>query len=184
MRRNGFTLMEVNLAVFIMAVGVLTMVSLYPLGFRESRQSREDVAGAAVADGVLGPLAAALSSTNMTWQAWRQICGGAGQSYPSEGWVSYCKGTQDYRPAQKATIRSTADGVISRICNAYKGDGDPKTSAMAALNAYRGSPAYAIVAYQSDAGTIRLSMRVATRAAMLFSQPLYYTEVHFQGMGE
>ena len=29
--------MEVNLAIFIMAVGVLDMVSLYSLGFRESR---------------------------------------------------------------------------------------------------------------------------------------------------
>jgi Tfp pilus assembly protein PilV len=35
--RLGFTLMEVNLAVFIMAVGVLAMVSLYPLAFRESQ---------------------------------------------------------------------------------------------------------------------------------------------------
>ena len=35
--RQAFTLMEVNLAIFIMAAGVLGMVSLYSLGFRESR---------------------------------------------------------------------------------------------------------------------------------------------------
>ena len=45
--RRGFTLMEVNLAIFIMAVAVLGMVALYPLGFRESEQSRDDVVAAA-----------------------------------------------------------------------------------------------------------------------------------------
>ena len=51
-QRAGFTLMEVNLAIFIMAVGVFSMCSLYTLGYRENRQSVEDVAGAAFADGL------------------------------------------------------------------------------------------------------------------------------------
>ena len=56
--KKAFTLIEVNLAIFIMAGGVLAMISLYSLGFRESRQSREDVASAALADSVLKPLIA------------------------------------------------------------------------------------------------------------------------------
>ena len=44
--QRAFTLIEVNLAIFIMAGGVLAMISLYSFGFRESRQSREDVASA------------------------------------------------------------------------------------------------------------------------------------------
>ena len=32
LRKLGFTLMEVNLAIFIMGAGVLAMVSLYPIG--------------------------------------------------------------------------------------------------------------------------------------------------------
>ena len=47
--QRAFTLIEVNLAIFIMAGGVLAMISLYSCGFRESRQSREDVASAALA---------------------------------------------------------------------------------------------------------------------------------------
>lgn len=35
--RMGFTLMEVNLAIFIMAVGLLAMVAVYPLAYRESQ---------------------------------------------------------------------------------------------------------------------------------------------------
>ena len=48
--QRAFTLIEVNLAIFIMAGGVLAMISLYSLGFRESRQSREDVAASAIAE--------------------------------------------------------------------------------------------------------------------------------------
>ena len=71
--RSGFTLVEVNLAIFIMAVGVLSMCALYGLGYRENRQSLEDVRGAAVAEANLSLLTAALSSTNMTWKSWTSI---------------------------------------------------------------------------------------------------------------
>ena len=54
--RKGFTLVEVNLAIFIMAVGVLSMCGLYSLGYRENRQSVEDVASASYADAYLAPL--------------------------------------------------------------------------------------------------------------------------------
>ena len=47
--RAAFTLMEVNLAIFIMAVGVLAMTSLYPLGFREGVMSLSDVTAAQTA---------------------------------------------------------------------------------------------------------------------------------------
>ena len=42
MLRKAFTLMEVNLAILIMAGGVLSVVSLFALGYRENRQSREE----------------------------------------------------------------------------------------------------------------------------------------------
>ena len=50
--RRAFTLIEVNLAILIMAGGILAMVSLFSFGYRENSQSREDVAGAAMADAV------------------------------------------------------------------------------------------------------------------------------------
>ena len=69
----AFTLIEVNLAIFIMAGGVLAMISLYSLGFRESKQSREDVASAAIADEVLNPLVVALSSRKLKWSEWKGL---------------------------------------------------------------------------------------------------------------
>ena len=44
MKHSGFSLIEVNMAVFVLAIGVLSMAALYPLGLRESIQSQADLA--------------------------------------------------------------------------------------------------------------------------------------------
>ena len=77
--KKAFTLIEVNLAMLIMAGGILSMVSLYSLGFRENRQSREDVEGAALADAFMSPVVAALSATNVPWSAWRSFSSSPGK---------------------------------------------------------------------------------------------------------
>ena len=38
--KKAFTLMEINLAILIMATGILSMISLYSLGVTQSSQSR------------------------------------------------------------------------------------------------------------------------------------------------
>ena len=85
MMKKAFTLMEVNLAILIMAGGILSILGLYSLGYRENRQSREDVASAAYADAVISPLVMALSATNLKWSSFKKL-----GSYPSEaGWKEY-----------------------------------------------------------------------------------------------
>lgn len=170
--------MEVNLAVFIMAVGVLAMVGLYPLGFRESQQSLDDVAGAILADAVLNPLVAALSSTNMSWQTWNNICGGQGKTVPSSGWKAFCTDSDSYIPGNNLNGKD----VISKIQSAYSGQGSfdiPESGSSAANGLY-----YALVAKQTEANTIQLSFRASRRKGQLFVQPFYFTEVHFQGFKE
>ena len=124
-QRSGFTLLEVNLAIFIMATGVLVMCGLYSLGFRENRQSVEDVASAAFADAYPGPLVQGLSATNMEWSTWIQIGDTPSQSetlsvasgvWPQEGWMAYVQrvgNTANYRV--KGDPRSTADGVFNKV---------------------------------------------------------------------
>jgi hypothetical protein len=63
MRRSGFTLIEVNMAVFVLAVGILSMAVLYPLGLRESMQSQSDIKQAMFADYVLSIAVAKASQT-------------------------------------------------------------------------------------------------------------------------
>ena len=190
--------MEVNLAIFIMAVAVLGMVALYPLGFRESQHSRDDVMEAVVADGILNPLTAALSAcaSNMTWQAWKDIVGsGDSALQPANGWEDYCNGSS-YTPKTKSAINSQARTVIQRIGSAYRGDGNPASDAQAVLN--NSGLACAIVLshgevptfgtrtgpsgyYLPDHSRIVLTLRIARRATQLFEQPAFYTEVHYQG---
>ena len=187
--RRGFTLVEVNLAIFIMAAGVLAMVSLYSLGMRESRQSVEDVAVAGYADAVFAPLVAKLSATSMTWQGWTSIgstpqgegdkvCDGVTQG--GKGWADY---------VQK--VGSDASGLyrVDSGCTA-KAQQAFQEIASASL---KGSPSlsitwptlpseyfYGLVATRKGA-TISLAFRASRRRDALMSQPVYYTEVHYQG---
>ena len=68
--RSGFSLMEVNMAVFVVAIGVLSMVVLYPLGLRESTQGQADLKQSMFADDVLNRAVAAASQTNILWSVW------------------------------------------------------------------------------------------------------------------
>ena len=186
--KKGFTLMEVNLAIFIMATGILAMVSLYPLGFRENEQSLEDVAGAAIADEILNPLVMGLSSTNITWQAWTGICGGAVRA-PNGGWQDYFINNDfRYAPKSMSSIRGTADGVIGKLQSAIS-SGDQHGASVNIAPA--SGLAYALVVTEGtqyvnggevpDRQRLQLCLRVARRAGQLMSAPIYYTEVRFQG---
>ena len=194
----GFTLMEVNLAIFIMAVGVLGMVALYPLGFQESRQARDDVVEAAVADGVLNPLVAALSScaSNITWQAWKEIVGTDDDPvFPNQGWFAYCD-QQTYTPKSKSQINSQTRTVLSQIASRYKGSANPVQDAQSAIDNSGMACALVISAgelptlntgagsmysgYWADRSRIILCLRIARNASQLFEQPAFYTEVKYQ----
>ena len=124
MRRFGFTLIEVNLAMFIMAMGTLGLVSLYAFGYRENQQSNEDVRAAAVAEMHLNAMIAALSSTNMTWSAWRGI-----GVQPATGWGYYAgdgsnggiaqnDGMDDVNPPAKGACNAAAQSAFNAVMSA------------------------------------------------------------------
>lgn len=73
------------MAVFVMAVGILSMVVLFPLGLRESTQSRADLKQCMLADYLLNQAVAAASSTDVTWSDW-------------SSWA------QNNRPAENSTV--------------------------------------------------------------------------------
>ena len=183
--RTAFTLMEVNLAIFIMAAGVLGMVSLYSLGFRESRQSVEDVASSGIADSFFAPLVAGLSATNMTWQQWcnavpdvsREDCNGLS---PADGWLGYVTKIDDDNDGYYENYRvnsgcnAMADGVAGKILGQVPAE--YRGSSPSVDSSYK----YALVATRKGS-TIALAFRAGRRLETLMGQPLYYTEVHFQG---
>ena len=202
--RFGFTLMEVNLAIFIMAVAVLGMVALYPLGFRESQHARSDVVEAVIADGILNPLVATLStcSSNMTWQAWKSIIPVSVQRrndepyacYPENGWYDYCD-QNNLTPKTRSSVNGKTEEVIRRI-RSVSGDFNSVNDALSVFNqcnskgiscalvlSYGELPTFVISGIKGglDYSRIVLCLRISQRAAQLFEQPVFYAEVHFQG---
>ncbi len=176
------------------------MVSLYSLGFRESRQSREDVASAALAESILNPLVIALSSRELTWTQWRSLgfsavsagsgTGGSGsvQVLPGggsnkSGWLAYIatKGSGDdttyYVPSDPASM---ARSVYSKLIGADR-DGWDLPSSVTVPDGMT----YALVAAREseDSPVISLAVRCVRKNLRntLMSQPVFATEVHFQG---
>ena len=68
--RAGFSLMEVNMAVFVLSIGILSMIVLYPLGLRESMQGQADIKQSMFADYMLNMAVGIASQTNITWKTW------------------------------------------------------------------------------------------------------------------
>mgnify|MGYP003296138209 CR=1 FL=1 len=186
--RRGFTLMEVNLAIFIMAVGVLAMVSLYSLGMRESRQSTEDVAAAGYADAVFAPLVAKLSATNLTWRGWTSIgstpsgegskvCDGVTQG--GQGWAAYVQKVG----SERSGLFRVDSGCNGKAQQAFQEIAGAQQEGLQTSIAWPGLPSdysYGLVATRKGS-TISLAFRASHRRDALMSQPVYYTEVHFQG---
>ena len=193
--QHGFTLIEVNLAIFIMAGGVLAMISLYSLGFRESRQSREDVASAALAENVLNPLVVALSDRKLKWSEWRRLPfktasgngiepgeGGSAtiQVLPENGWLSYIQKqskTRYYVPRDpEGDARSVYSALISADKTGWNLPSSPSTP---------DGMTYALVASRESENSpiITLGVRCVRKNLRntLMAQPVISTEVHFQG---
>ena len=71
--RNGFSLVEVNMAIFVMAMGILSMAVLFPLGLRESNQGFADLKQASLADYLLNQAVAAAQLPDVKWSEWQRI---------------------------------------------------------------------------------------------------------------
>lgn len=175
--RKAFTLMEVNIAIFIMSVGVLSMVSLYSLGYREQTQGKDDVQAAAVAETYIAPLVAMLSNPKLGWTEFDRI-----KSSPSDGWAGYREQSSTFgggivAPRVSRSASSIAKTAFDTIRNAC-GKGDYNFNCPTADSDF---PVALVVTRVDHSPVVSISFRSARRLGTLMNQPLYYTEVHFQG---
>jgi len=68
--KRGFSLIEINLAIFLVAMGILTLFSLFPAGLKQIETAHESTQEALFADYVLSTLRAdALLLTAVEWGA-------------------------------------------------------------------------------------------------------------------
>ena len=175
MMRKAFTLIEVNLAMLIMAGGILTVVGLYSFGFRENRQSREDVAGAALADAVMSPLIMAISNTNVNWSAFRGEF-----TFPSDSWKSYLDGNYQVSSDPTPQARSAFSGLMSKM----SGGSDIDASFPEAALSASGLKCALVIHHDQDSGVVSIAFRATDKTSVLMSQPLYFTEARFQGVSQ
>lgn len=170
--KKAFTLLEVNLAMFVMAMGVLSMIALYPLGFREADQSREDVAAAAYCESVLNSLAAALSATNLHWSAWSTL---DNKTFPSDGWRAYFNDNYFGTPKPVNAMRSLSNTTVQQVLGSIGGN----SYSVSAPKQPKGLACGVVVAFTGTRCAI--AVRATRRPAMLLAQPIFFTEVNFQG---
>lgn len=173
--RKAFTLIEVNLAMLIMATGILTVVGLYAFGYRENRQSREDVAATAFADAVVGQLLAAVTSTNLTWTTFNNL-----QNYPGDqGWGHYFDSNGIVSTNPESMAEGTFAAVMGVLESSLPDDFDTKFPSSA--HSKSGLDCGLVVRHDPDSAIVRIGFRATKLPGALLSMPLYYCEGRFQG---
>ena len=179
--KRAFTLIEVNLAMLIMAGGILSVVGLYSFGFRENRHSREDVAATTLADSVISPLVMAISATNLKWNVFRQE-----KLLPSaNAWGDYLNSSLGIVTDDP---QSMAESVFSQtmgwINSAADGPLNVKTEFPSTAMSGTGMRCGLVVQHDEDSAVVRISFRATRHPGELLAMPLFYTEVRFQGLPE
>lgn len=166
--------MEVNLAIMIMAGGILSVLGLYSLGYRENRQSREDVAAAAYADSVISPLVMALSNPKVKWSDFKDI-----DNYPDKdgsGWGYFLnsRGQVEKNPdsAAKKAFGEIIKKVGSEVSSSWPTPPD------------RDLKAGLVILHDKNSPVVKIAFRATRNVSELLSMPLFYTEVMFQGVPE
>ena len=175
--RKAFTLIEVNLAMLVMATGILSVVGLYAFGYRESRESREDVAAAAFADAVISPLVMAITATNLEWETFRDL-----KNYPSDyGWAEYF----DNDGVVTDDPESQAERVFSDVMTKLKASGNGVATAFpTAAKDGAGMSCGLVVMHVENSPIVKIGFRATKMPGTLLSMPLFYTEARFQGKVE
>ena len=180
--KKAFTLIEVNLAMLIMAGGILSIVGLYAFGFRENRQGREDVAASAFADAVISPLTMAISATNLKWSVFKNEF-----YYPGEkGWGEYFNSDGIVATDPESMAENVFGQVMSKMSGAAVGTFDVDTQFPTGAKNLSKLSCGLVIMHPADSATVSIGFR-ATRGdkpGTLLAMPLFYTEVRFQGLAD
>jgi len=185
MFKKAFTLMEVNLAVALMASGVLTVVILFSLGYRETRQSREDVASAAASDAIISRLAMAAGSTNLVWSRFYE-----GWAFPNAaGWSAYFNtsgkdvGIVDEDPS--GICRQAYVSAMQKLSSCVKPGTTPDFQTGYPEDAFKsGVLPGLVVIHEEGSAVVKIAFRATKMKSMFLAAPLYFTEVRFQGIAD
>lgn len=148
------------------------MVSLYSLGFRENTQSREDVAGSALADAVLGPFIMACGDKDLAWSKFNAL-----KTTPARGWADYLNESTGMVKNDITSVAKSALDELNRV-------GYPVSTVLGTLNGATGASGMdfgVVLIREKDSPIAKLAFRATAKTSLLLAMPIYYTEVRFQG---
>ena len=178
--KRAFTLIEVNLAILIMAGGILSIVGLYAFGYRENRQSREDVAATALADSVISPLVMAVTATNLKWSVFKEAW-----SFPdNRGWAAYFDSNGIVSTDPESTAESAFNGAMGQLAGAAEGPLNCDTAFPRTAVSAAGLSCGLVVQHDEGSALVRIAFRATKLPGTLLAMPLFYTEARFQGLSD
>ena len=108
---KGFSLIEVELSLLVLSMGVLSVVGLYPLGFRECTAAKDDMLAVAASESVMSRVVSALSDTNLAWSTWKEAA--------ESGTVGGLPGAADFMsevPPDWSSRLTVTEGDAARMC--------------------------------------------------------------------
>ena len=185
--KRGFSLIEVNMAVYVMATGVLAAAMLYPMGLRESIQSQSDFKQVMFADYVLNIAVAAACSPDVSWtdwKAWAQDHHMAGRGV--DGRMTGMNKFGSVPDQTPQFIREALEKAINKYSE-FQNKGE-RTSPHKMDETYAvycvvvpgfSDQIMGIMVRSLDGDTSKMSRD--ERKRRLESQPVYYAEARFQG---
>jgi len=91
-RKSGFSLVEVNMAIMVIGLGMLVLFGLFPTGLREGENALINTHCALFADAVFNGLRA--EATQKTWTQWQNWVGGPAfrTQIPGDGGLAWIVG--------------------------------------------------------------------------------------------
>lgn len=181
MKRSGFSLIEVNMAVFVLAIGILSMAVLFPLGLRESMQSQADLKQSMFADYILNVAISAASSTNVSWKTewspWAATYDMTGSDAGVE--MNIGESIPDF-------MKNVIDNAVSRYNSSQlSGFQHTRNQTFAMYCVLAQSPSRRIMGVMVRSLDMDTSKMSATeKITRLEKQPIYYGEARFQGFAD
>jgi len=170
--RRGFTLIEITLALGVLATGVLSIVGLYAFGYRESQQSREDIGAAAIADIIFSQLSAAVSNPELTWAEFDALPEEADEA---GDWGDYLNGDR-----VKPNPTATAQQIFTRFAGKLKlPDGSSPAFPSTELS---GAGLECGLVISREGSLVRFTFRATANPKQLMSSPLFYGSAKFMGV--
>ena len=178
-KKTGFSLIEVNMAIFVMATGILSIAVLYTMGLRESVQSQSDFKQVMFADYVLNIAMSAACSTNVSWLEWQEWANtwnmaGTGSNGETENMNSLQSVPRFIRDSLRPAIDryASGSGMSSHTL-------DQTYAVYCMLVPSFSDQIMGIMMRSLDGETGHMTQDEKRRR--LESQPLYYAEARFQG---